>query len=110
MCTVKILRIYYFSCLLKTPIFQASRSQSRRLRAGSMGPPPPPKAPLTKTVTDSTFLEKLHAVEEELAVCMDPYQVSKMDKSVDRALKPVGGALFPTVSDSPCRGLKMTSV
>lgn len=40
-----------------------------------MGPPPPPKAPPPKAVTDSTFLEKLHAVEEELAVCMEPYQV-----------------------------------
>lgn len=42
-----------------------------------MGPPPPPKAQPSKTATDSTFLEKLHAVEEELAVCMKPYQVTK---------------------------------
>lgn len=42
-----------------------------------MGPPPPPKAQPSKTVTDSTFLEKLHAVEEELAVCMKPYQVTR---------------------------------
>lgn len=41
-----------------------------------MGPPPPPKALPPKPVTDSTFLEKLHAVEEELAVCMEPYQVT----------------------------------
>ncbi|KAK2830975.1 hypothetical protein Q5P01_018906 [Channa striata] len=56
--------------------WQTSRSRSRRLRAvsGSMGPPPPPKALPPKAVTDSTFLEKLHAVEEELAVCMEPYQ------------------------------------
>ncbi|KAJ4919780.1 hypothetical protein JOQ06_024650 [Pogonophryne albipinna] len=51
-----------------------SRSRSRRLRAGpSMGPPPPPRAPPAK-VTDSLFLEKLHAVEEELAVCLEPFQ------------------------------------
>lgn len=40
-----------------------------------MGPPPPPKAQRAEAVTDSTFLEKLNAVEEELAVCMKPYQV-----------------------------------
>ncbi|XP_042291737.1 GON-4-like protein [Thunnus maccoyii] len=56
--------------------WQTSRSRSRRFRAGSvsMGPPPPPKALPPKAVPDSTFLEKLHAVEEELAVCMEPYQ------------------------------------
>uniref|UniRef100_A0A668STE8 Uncharacterized protein n=1 Tax=Oreochromis aureus TaxID=47969 RepID=A0A668STE8_OREAU len=61
------------SCL---PSYQNSRSRSRlvRARSVSMGPPPPPKAPLPKPVTDRTFLEKLHAVEEELAVCMEPYQ------------------------------------
>uniref|UniRef100_A0A8B9J338 GON-4-like protein n=1 Tax=Amazona collaria TaxID=241587 RepID=A0A8B9J338_9PSIT len=39
-----------------------------------MGPPPPPKPKQNK---DSTFMEKLHAVDEELAsspVCMDSYQ------------------------------------
>ncbi|XP_034535293.1 GON-4-like protein, partial [Notolabrus celidotus] len=56
--------------------WQVSRCRSRRLRAAShsMGPPPPPKAPPLKAATDSSFLEKLHAVEEELAVCMEPYQ------------------------------------
>ncbi|XP_034456389.1 GON-4-like protein [Hippoglossus hippoglossus] len=56
--------------------WQTSRSRSRilRVRSVSMGPPPPPKAPPPKAVTDCTFLEKLHAVEEELAVCMEPYQ------------------------------------
>ncbi|KAM9383664.1 GON-4-like protein [Pholidichthys leucotaenia] len=55
--------------------WQNSRSQSRCLKVGSMGPPPPPpKAPPPKSVPDFTFLEKLHAVEEELAVCMDPFQ------------------------------------
>lgn len=40
-----------------------------------MGPPPPPKPKQTK---DSAFMEKLHAVDEELAsspVCMDSFQV-----------------------------------
>ncbi|XP_054461514.1 GON-4-like protein [Anoplopoma fimbria] len=56
--------------------WQTSRSRSRRFRAASvsMGPPPPPKAPPPKAVPDCTFLEKLHAVEEELAVCIEPYQ------------------------------------
>ncbi|XP_058015936.1 GON-4-like protein isoform X2 [Ahaetulla prasina] len=39
-----------------------------------MGPPPPPKPKQNK---DSVFMEKLHAVDEELAsspVCMDSYQ------------------------------------
>ncbi|KAM9006306.1 GON-4-like protein isoform X1 [Sarcophilus harrisii] len=39
-----------------------------------MGPPPPPKPKQNK---DSTFMEKLHAVDEELAcspVCMDSFQ------------------------------------
>uniref|UniRef100_A0A7M4E9F0 Gon-4 like n=1 Tax=Crocodylus porosus TaxID=8502 RepID=A0A7M4E9F0_CROPO len=39
-----------------------------------MGPPPPPKPKQNK---DSTFMEKLHAVDEELAsspMCMDSYQ------------------------------------
>lgn len=41
-----------------------------------MGPPPPPKPKQTR---DSTFMEKLHAVDEELAsspVCMDSFQVN----------------------------------
>lgn len=41
-----------------------------------MGPPPPPKPKQTR---DSTFMEKLNAVDEELAaspVCMDSFQVS----------------------------------
>ncbi|CAJ1084278.1 GON-4-like protein isoform X1 [Xyrichtys novacula] len=56
--------------------WQTSRTRSRRLRAASvsMGPPPPPKALPQKAGTDSSFLEELHAVEEELAVCMEPYQ------------------------------------
>ncbi|XP_039107256.1 GON-4-like protein isoform X2 [Hyaena hyaena] len=45
-----------------------------------MGPPPPPKPKQSK---DSTFMEKLHAVDEELAsspVCMDSFQ--PMDDSL----------------------------
>uniref|UniRef100_H2L7R1 CASP8-associated protein 2 n=1 Tax=Oryzias latipes TaxID=8090 RepID=H2L7R1_ORYLA len=54
--------------------WQSSRVQLRRSKLGSMGPPPPPKTPPPKAVTDSTFLEKLHAVEKELADCLEPYQ------------------------------------
>ncbi|XP_072589673.1 GON-4-like protein isoform X8 [Vulpes vulpes] len=45
-----------------------------------MGPPPPPKPKQTR---DSTFMEKLHAVDEELAsspICMDSFQ--PMDDSL----------------------------
>ncbi|XP_058165831.1 GON-4-like protein isoform X3 [Dasypus novemcinctus] len=45
-----------------------------------MGPPPPPKPKQTR---DSTFMEKLHAVDEELAsspVCLDSFQ--PMDDSL----------------------------
>lgn len=65
-------------CFYLCSSIQSSRSRSRRDKPGpvSMGPPPPPKAQPSKAVTDSTFLEKLHAVEEELAVCMKPYQVT----------------------------------
>ncbi|KAM5256824.1 GON-4-like protein isoform 2-T2 [Ctenodactylus gundi] len=45
-----------------------------------MGPPPPPKPKQTR---DSTFMEKLHAVDEELAsspVCMESFQ--PMDDSL----------------------------
>uniref|UniRef100_A0A8P4KBN2 Si:dkey-27c15.3 n=1 Tax=Dicentrarchus labrax TaxID=13489 RepID=A0A8P4KBN2_DICLA len=82
---------------------QTSRSRSRRLRAGSvaMGPPPPPKAPAPK-VTDSTFLEKLHAVEEELAVCMEPYQ--PLSESEDE----VGLMAYRTRSKRPLRDVPST--
>ncbi|XP_051811671.1 LOW QUALITY PROTEIN: GON-4-like protein [Acanthochromis polyacanthus] len=83
--------------------WQTSRSRSRRLRAGpvSMGPPPPPKAPPPKTVTDSTFLEKLHAVEEELAVCMEPYQ--PLSESEDEA----GLMAYRTRSKRPLRDIPL---
>ncbi|XP_043994871.1 GON-4-like protein isoform X1 [Gambusia affinis] len=63
--------------------WQTSRIRSRRLKEGLMGPPPPPKAPPSKGATDSSFLEKLHAVEEELAGCMEPYQ--PMSESEDES-------------------------
>lgn len=83
--------------------WQTSRSRSRRLRAGpvSMGPPPPPKAPPPKAVTDSTFLEKLHAVEEELAVCMEPYQ--PLSESEDEA----GLMAYRTRSKRPLRDIPL---
>ncbi|XP_051925873.1 GON-4-like protein isoform X2 [Hippocampus zosterae] len=44
----------------------------------SMGPPPPPPLPPPPLSPPSahadSFLEKLHAVEAELAVCMEPYR------------------------------------
>ncbi|XP_069581774.1 GON-4-like protein [Brachyistius frenatus] len=83
--------------------WQTSRRQARRLRAGpvSMGPPPPPKAPPTKPVTDSSFLEKLHAVEEELAVCMEPYQ--PLSESEDEA----GLMAYRTRSKRPLRDIPL---
>ncbi|XP_070840603.1 GON-4-like protein [Chaetodon trifascialis] len=83
--------------------WQTSRSRSRRLRAGSgsMGPPPPPKAPPPKAVTDSAFLEKLHAVEEELAVCMEPYQ--PLSESEDE----VGLMAYRTRSKRPLRDVPL---
>ncbi|XP_030266453.1 GON-4-like protein [Sparus aurata] len=83
--------------------WQTSRSRSRRLRAGpgSMGPPPPPKAPPPRAFTDSTFLEKLHAVEEELAVCMEPYQ--PLSESEDE----VGLMAYRTRSKRPLRDVPM---
>ncbi|XP_030597777.1 GON-4-like protein isoform X1 [Archocentrus centrarchus] len=81
--------------------WQTSRSRSRRLRAGTMGPPPPPKALLPKAVTDSTFLEKLHAVEEELAVCLEPYQ--PLTESEDEA----GLMAYRTRSKRPLRDVPL---
>ncbi|KAG7225303.1 hypothetical protein INR49_007150 [Caranx melampygus] len=83
--------------------WQTSRSRSRVLRpvSVSMGPPPPPKAPPPKAVTDSTFLEKLHAVEEELAVCMEPYQ--PLSESDDE----VGLMAYRTRSKRPLRDVPL---
>ncbi|XP_071355555.1 GON-4-like protein isoform X2 [Trachinotus anak] len=83
--------------------WQTSRSRARNLRAASvsMGPPPPPKAPPPKAATDSTFLEKLHAVEEELAVCMEPYQ--PLSESEDE----VGLMAYRTRSKRPLRDVPL---
>ncbi|CAN9503565.1 unnamed protein product [Ophioblennius macclurei] len=79
------------------------RGRPRRLRVGrvSMGPPPPPKAPPPKTVTDSTFLEELHAVEEELAVCLEPYQ--PLSESEEEA----GLMAYRTRSKRPLRNVPL---
>lgn len=53
--------------------WQSSRSRCR-IRSALMGPPPPPKAPPPKATPDCSFLEKLHAVEEELDGCIRTYQ------------------------------------
>uniref|UniRef100_UPI003AAF96D2 GON-4-like protein n=1 Tax=Centroberyx gerrardi TaxID=166262 RepID=UPI003AAF96D2 len=81
--------------------WRSSRQRSRRQRAGSvsMGPPPPPQAPPPRAVTDSTFLEKLHAVEEELAVCMEPYQPLSADE--------VGLMAYRTRSKRPLRDVPL---
>ncbi|RVE67145.1 hypothetical protein OJAV_G00114070 [Oryzias javanicus] len=81
--------------------WQSSRVQFRRSKLGSMGPPPPPKAPPPKAVTDSTFLEKLHAVEEELADCMEPYQ--PLSESEDEA----GVMAYRTRSKRPLRDVPL---
>ncbi|KAM6899971.1 GON-4-like protein [Xenentodon cancila] len=79
----------------------ASRVRPRRSKVGSMGPPPPPKALPPKTVTDSAFLEKLHAVEEELADCMEPYQ--PLSESEDEA----GVMAYRTRSKRPLRDVPL---
>ncbi|XP_054878476.1 GON-4-like protein [Poeciliopsis prolifica] len=81
--------------------WQTSRIRSRRLKEGLMGPPPPPKAPPSKGTTDSSFLEKLHAVEEELAGCMEPYQ--PMSESEDES----GVMAYRTRSKRPLRDVPL---
>ncbi|XP_047186051.1 GON-4-like protein isoform X2 [Scophthalmus maximus] len=78
-----------------------SRSRNLRVRSVSMGPPPPPKAPPPKAVPDCSFLEKLHAVEEELAVCMEPYQ--PLAESEDEA----GLMAYRTRSKRPLRDVPL---
>eukprot|EP00063_Salmo_salar_P057836 XP_014032671.1 PREDICTED: GON-4-like protein isoform X1 [Salmo salar] len=72
---------------------QVQRSRSRHLAVEvvPMGPPPPPQpssshgpqgSSTTRALPDFSFLEKLHAVEEELAVgpvCLEPYQPPMAD-------------------------------
>ncbi|XP_017285076.1 GON-4-like protein isoform X2 [Kryptolebias marmoratus] len=81
--------------------WQTSRVRSRRLKVGLMGPPPPPKALSPKGVTDSVFLEKLHAVEEELADCMEPYQ--PLSESEDES----GVMAYRTRSKRPLRDVPL---
>ncbi|XP_034016629.1 GON-4-like protein isoform X2 [Thalassophryne amazonica] len=83
--------------------WQTSRSCFKHLQSESvpMGPPPPPKAPPSKAVTDRSFLEKLHAVEEELAVCMEPYQ--PLSESEDEA----GLMAYRTRSKRPLRDVPL---
>ncbi|XP_041962509.1 GON-4-like protein [Alosa sapidissima] len=55
-------------------------SRHLRVAAVPMGPPPPPQScssPRSTGPPDCTFMEKLHAVDEELAfspICLEPYQ------------------------------------
>ncbi|XP_028281569.1 GON-4-like protein [Parambassis ranga] len=81
--------------------WQMSHSRSRHLRVGSMGPPAPPKAAPPKVVPDSSFLEKLHAVEEELSICMEPYQ--PLSESGDQ----VGLMAYRTRSKRPLRDVPL---
>ncbi|XP_034721515.1 GON-4-like protein, partial [Etheostoma cragini] len=65
-----------------------------------MGPPPPPKAAPPR-VADSVFLEELHAVEEELAVCLEPLQ--SLSESQDQ----VGLMAYRTRSKRPLRDVPL---
>ncbi|XP_018603235.2 GON-4-like protein isoform X1 [Scleropages formosus] len=60
---------------------KASESRHLQVEVVPMGPPPPPQPVgpprCPRTPPECSFMEKLHAVEEELAtspICMDPYQ------------------------------------
>ncbi|XP_061752551.1 GON-4-like protein [Nerophis ophidion] len=69
----------------------------------AMAPPRLPKAPPPRVVTDTTFLEKLHAVEEELAVCMEPYQCQPLSQSEEE----VGLMAYRTRSKRPLRDVPL---
>nr|XP_057903381.1 GON-4-like protein isoform X1 [Doryrhamphus excisus]XP_057903382.1 GON-4-like protein isoform X1 [Doryrhamphus excisus]XP_057903383.1 GON-4-like protein isoform X1 [Doryrhamphus excisus]XP_057903384.1 GON-4-like protein isoform X1 [Doryrhamphus excisus] len=87
----------------RRPPWKTSRAPPCHFRVGSgpMAPPPLPKAPPPKAVTDSTFLEKLHAVEEELAVCMEPYQCQPVSDDE------VGLMAYRTRSKRPLRDVPL---
>ncbi|KAJ8273536.1 hypothetical protein GJAV_G00102720, partial [Gymnothorax javanicus] len=61
-----------------SPIQRSHKSRHLRVVAAPMGPPPPPgpqRPP--RAPPECSFMEKLHAVEEELAIspiCLEPYQ------------------------------------
>ncbi|KAF5898085.1 GON-4-like protein, partial [Clarias magur] len=61
-----------------SPRQSSRRSLQKRLPVVPMGPPPPPQGPEPpRAQTECSFMEKLHAVDEELAIgsdCMDSYQ------------------------------------
>ncbi|XP_058260739.1 GON-4-like protein isoform X2 [Hemibagrus wyckioides] len=61
-----------------SPRQSSRRSQHVRVAVVPMGPPPPPQGPEPpRPQTECSFMEKLHAVDEELAIgseCMDSYQ------------------------------------
>ncbi|MFT7812496.1 GON-4-like protein isoform X2 [Arapaima gigas] len=64
-----------------SPTQRACKSRHLQVEVVPMGPPPPPQpvgSPrCPRTPPECSFMEKLHAVEEELAtspICMDPYQ------------------------------------
>ncbi|XP_067281975.1 GON-4-like protein isoform X2 [Pseudorasbora parva] len=55
---------------------RVNRSRHLTVAVTPMGPPPPPPAP-SRAPPECSFLEKLHAVDEELAIgpdCMESYQ------------------------------------
>ncbi|KAM9434447.1 GON-4-like protein [Clarias gariepinus] len=61
-----------------SPRQSSRRSLQKRMAVVPMGPPPPPQGPEPpRAQTECSFMEKLHAVDEELAIgsdCMDSYQ------------------------------------
>ncbi|XP_060721563.1 GON-4-like protein isoform X2 [Tachysurus vachellii] len=66
------------SCSPRQIAHSSRRSQHVRVAVVPMGPPPPPQGPEPpRPQTDCSFMEKLYAVDEELAIgsdCMDSYQ------------------------------------
>ncbi|XP_028821976.1 GON-4-like protein isoform X2 [Denticeps clupeoides] len=89
--------------------YQASgRSKHLRVEVVPMGPPPPPKDPvLTRPSAECSFMEKLHAVDEELASatgtdCMETYQSLSADGGA-------GGSMmaFRTRSKRPLRDIPL---
>ncbi|GAA6081956.1 GON-4-like protein, partial [Tachysurus ichikawai] len=66
------------SCSPRQIAHSSRRSQHVQVAVVPMGPPPPPQgSEPPRLQTDCSFMEKLHAVDEELAIgsdCMDSYQ------------------------------------
>ncbi|XP_012678292.2 GON-4-like protein [Clupea harengus] len=82
-----------------SPRLRPKTSKYLRMAAVPMGPPPPPQSCSSPRATgppDCSFLEKLHAVDEELAlshICLEPFQ----------ALSSAGGAECANDSLVSCR-------